>query len=102
MLLGKPGQLVRPKVFGAAGQCRPQPTVHERDLAGYQPADKDLAGSADGTGNGENFLAARMRPPVAMHGFAGDSLNQGRHLAMRSLQHDAMLTDEGEGLLGSQ
>jgi len=91
------------KAIREPDQRRPQTLVHVSDLAIDNAADEDLRRIARGTCDRKDFLAARMRPPIAPDCFADDRLGERRNRApARGLGNHAVTFDEIERLRGVQ
>ena len=68
------------------------------DLAPDQPTYEDIRVVADRSRHREDLMTLRMRPPAPANGAARDDFRQRRDGPVRSLEHDAMLTNERESL----
>ena len=76
----------------------PEAAVDVGHLARDEAADEHIARRSHGAREPEELLAARMSPPAAARAAAEGGFNEARHGAARSLEHDAVLGDEAEGL----
>src|ERR1043166_3205519 len=87
-------EILRREIARQSHEGRPEAPVHIADPVPHEPADQNVAGTADGAGEPEDFVALRVAPPAALYPFTRDGLGQVWHRTARGLENDAVTTDE--------
>ena len=72
--------------------------MDKRDLALDKPTYEDIFAVADRPRHGEDLMTLRMRPPAAPNWSSSDDRSKGWNGPLRGLEHDTVLTNEGECL----
>src|SRR5436309_26478 len=80
---------------------RPEAAMDVGHLARHQAAHEHVARRSHGASEPEEFLPPTIPPPAPARAPAQGGFKQARHRATRGLEHDAVLSDEAEGLAGS-
>jgi hypothetical protein len=72
--------------------------MNKRDLPVYKSTDKNIVAVADCSCHREDLMASRMRPPITSNWRSGYELSNGGGGSSGGLEHDAVLSNEGESL----
>lgn len=72
--------------------------MDKRDLALDQATHEDVVAVADRPRHREDLTTLRMRPPATPNWTSGNDSGKGRGGPLRGLEHDTVLTNEGECL----
>jgi hypothetical protein len=72
--------------------------MDKRDLALDKATHQDVFAVTDRPRHGEYLATLRMRPPATPNWSASDDRSKGRNGPLRGLEHDTVLTNEGECL----
>lgn len=99
MFLVNASQMLAWKTLGDAHQSGPQASMDIRDLAVDEPADEHVSAVPHGAGQGEDLTTARMRPPAAMDGTAGDGTCERWHWTGARFEHDAVCSHERQSFV---
>ncbi len=101
VLLANLGQPCARQPVGQPHEGRPQPAVHERQLAVDEAADEEFARLGEPRQLAEDLLALRVTPPAAADWPAGNELSDVRGDALGGDQDDAVAASEAENAVGA-
>ena len=68
------------------------------DLAHDKATHQNVLAVTDRPRHGEDLITLRMRPPATPNWSSSDDRSKGRNGPFRGLEHDTVLTNEGECL----
>jgi len=101
VLLSNLSKLLGRKAFGEPNKGRPKPPMNQRDFSADEPAHEHLVRVGHRPKDRVDVMALWMRPPAALDVFADDRFRKARRRPFGGSEDDAVLSDEGQRLLGS-
>ncbi len=72
--------------------------MNKADFPLHKAADKNLLAVSNRSRQHKDLVAFRVPPPTPLNGLAGNRFSERHNRALRRLQNDAVITDEGNCL----